>query len=88
MERPTFEWVHKTCIPKFAELGRIAFPMLEWDIDAAIFLCRLRYRIVPAPLPEESDILGLATYYKLHWNSTSGAATIEQAIDKYNKYAR
>lgn len=86
MERKTFEWVQKETIPKFAEVGRIVFPMLEWDLDAAIFLCRLRYKIDRQPLPEVNDIAGMWGYYKRVWNSMLGKATEEQFMENWERY--
>lgn len=86
MERPTFDWVHNTCIPKHSELSRVVFPMLEWDLDAATFLCRLRYKLDPLPLPEVNDVAGMWTYYKRDWNSMLGKATEDQFRENWERY--
>lgn len=41
-------------------------------------MCRVHYLRVPAPIP--SDLAGQAAYYKAHYNTAAGAATVAQYL--------
>lgn len=90
MERSTFEWLQvkytdlKT--PSGGQLRWAEFEMLEYDLWLAILFARLRYRVVPAPLPAAEDIRRLAGYWKQHYNTSAGKGTVEQFVENYNKY--
>jgi hypothetical protein len=60
---------------------------LSGNIILQIASARLYYFRVPYPLPSKDNVLEMATYYKKWWNTYLGKATIESAIDSYNKYA-
>jgi hypothetical protein len=53
--------------------------------NLAIAICRLHYYRVPAALPDKNDLDALWTFYKLHYNTPSGAATQEEFTNHYNQ---
>jgi hypothetical protein len=67
----------------------LATPEIDWqEVDLAVLerkllvdlafataVARLRYWMVPAPLPAPGDLAGLADYWKAHWNTRAGAGT-------------
>ncbi len=58
-------------------LSMLHYEDLRCIPNVGIFLCRMRYRFVPEPIP--TDHLGIYNYYKKYWNG-SGAATYEKFI--------
>ncbi len=83
MEEPTFNWLKKVYVPKY-QIGE--FAELEYNLKQAILLCRLRYQIVPEPLPAADDIEGLARYWKHYYNTLAGKGKVTEFISNYNKY--
>lgn len=59
---------------------------LATDLMLATFMARLYYMGFPEPLPRHDDLEGLAWYYKKYWNTSAGAATVEDFIRNYKKY--
>ena len=85
MEPATFEWLQDRYQEKYpAIFGRKASDM-EWDLRLSIIMCRLRYRIVKDDLPAD-DLMSLASYWKLWYNTPKGAGTPEQFVENYRKY--
>jgi hypothetical protein len=56
---------------------------LIWDFRFATIMCRVHYRRVAEPLPDENDIPGMAQYWKTHYNTELGAGTVEEFIHNY-----
>ncbi len=56
------------------------------NLAYATAMARLVYRRVPEPLPGPKDIDGMAQYYKTHWNTELGKATVEQFIENYKQF--
>lgn len=52
---------------------------LAWNIRLATLIARIRYKWIPSPLPDSDDVLGMATFWKRHYNTENGRGT----IDKY-----
>ena len=50
----------------------------------AAVMCRIHYRRVKAPLPDATDIPGLAAYWKQHYNTPRGAGTVQEFITNWN----
>jgi hypothetical protein len=46
----------------------------------AAAMCRVLYYRVPAILPPPGDVAAQASYYKQHYNTAGGAATVDQYI--------
>lgn len=59
---------------------------LKGNIPLQIVVARLIYYRVKPALPHENDIIGIAEYYKKHFNTYLGAATVEKAIANYNRF--
>jgi len=59
---------------------------LEYRIDYQIAMCRLRYWVVPAPLPEAGDTAGQAAYWKRWYNTPAGAGTEAEYMAEYKKF--
>ena len=57
------------------------------DLSLATAVARLRYRMVPEPIPTGGpagpDVEGLAKYYKQYYNTPKGRATVPQFILNY-----
>lgn len=56
------------------------------NLSYATAIARVQYLRAPAPLPDASDLNGLAQYYKKYYNTPLGAATTQQFIDNYQRY--
>lgn len=52
----------------------------------AIAMCRVQYLRAPGSLPSMLDLNGLWSYYKLHYNTSQGAATQAEFYANYKKY--
>jgi hypothetical protein len=59
---------------------------LEGNILFQIAIARMKYLRAPGALPAADDLPGLAAYYKRHWNTPLGAATVEAAMANYRRY--
>lgn len=57
------------------------------NIVYQIVIARLQYRRFKEAIPPANDLFSLADYYKRYWNTIKGKATIQEAIDNYNRYA-
>jgi hypothetical protein len=51
----------------------------------AIAMCRVHYLRAPGALPAATDLAGLWSYYKAHYNTPLGAATQQQFYANYHK---
>lgn len=63
-----------------------SYQQLETNLAYAIVMTRVHYLRVPEPLPNAADQLGLAQYWKEHYNTRHGKGKIEHAIEKYRRY--
>lgn len=61
---------------------------LWWNLGYQIIIARMKYLKVPHQLPHHDDILGLAQYWKVHWNTYLGAGTVHEAVAAYKKYCK
>lgn len=88
MEPETYTWL--AGIPAYSHL--LAYRMADemvWDFRLATLAARLRYHIVSQPLPEATDIDGMAAYWKKWYNGNSPRGlTAEQAKVKYLKLVK
>jgi len=85
MEPDTFRWLQDTYQDTYVYLKGREPEEMEWDLRLAILAARLRYWIVPKPLPHD-DVQSIAGYWKRWYNTSAGAGTEEQFIDAYEKY--
>lgn len=53
-------------------------PHLRYNLAYQIAMIRVHYRRRPEPLPEASDLPGLARYWKHHYNTNQGKGTEEE----------
>jgi len=56
------------------------------NIPFAVVIARIRYLMVPEPLPAYEDLQALAEYWKVHYNTSRGAGTIQGFIENYKYY--
>jgi len=57
-----------------------------WNLKYATVMCRIHYLRVPEALPDKDDIVGLAEYWKVHFNTIKGAGSIDEFIANYQRY--
>ena len=82
-EKSTFRWL-RSKYPKWL-VGR-AYKELEWDIKLGILVCRLRYKVIPEPLPPANDLPALAAYWKKYYNTPHGKGKPEEFIKNFQNY--
>lgn len=58
---------------------------LTWNLMYAAMMTRAHYLRVMEPLPPAWDDWALAEYYKQYYNTYLGAATVEEAVEKYRE---
>jgi hypothetical protein len=56
---------------------------MTFNHQYAAAMCRVHYARIADPLPHQGDPLSLARYYKVHFNTSRGKATIEQALPHF-----
>ena len=61
---------------------------MEGNLAMQIVMARVIYLRVSEALPSKDDVFGMALYYKQHWNTHLGVATISGAIGSYKKYVQ
>jgi hypothetical protein len=89
MEPATFDWLRQKFMARFPELvTKDKARLMETDLDFAVFMCRLRYAVVPSPLPDSQNVRALAEYWKLIYNTAAGAGTVAKFMSAYAKYVR
>jgi len=66
--------------------GQPSAERMMWDFRYAAIMCRVHYRRVPKPLPDEHDIHGLAAYWKEFFNTPQGAGTVDEFVANYGKW--
>ena len=59
---------------------------LHGNLYYACAMARLRYWMVPEPLPETGDVDGYARYWKAHYNTPAGAGTPEDFVASWRAY--
>lgn len=53
---------------------------LTWNIRLAILIARVKYWMVPEPLPYFGDVEGMGRYWKRYYNTEQGAGTIADFV--------
>lgn len=56
-----------------------------WDLRYAAIMCRIHYRRIPKPLPDASDVWGMARYWKRYYNTAAGRGTEQEFVDNYRR---
>lgn len=86
MEPATFIWLRDHFEIKYPYIKERRVEELEWNLRLAILMARLRYRIVPAPLPKADVVLSLAAYWKTYYNTVQGKGTVEEFERNYRRF--
>lgn len=60
------------------------FYQLITNLPFAILIARIRYLLVPAPIPKTLE--GQAAYWKKYYNTVEGAGTVEKYMKAWSKY--
>ena len=53
------------------------------NLNYAVAMARLRYWVVPSPLPEANNIAALGQYWKTYYNSIHGSGTVDKFVNAY-----
>jgi len=56
---------------------------LVYNMAFATAMARVHYRRVPAPLPDAADAMGLAKYWKIHYNTSLGKGSVLHAFEHF-----
>ncbi len=59
---------------------------LEGNLIYQIGMCRVHYLRRRDPLPEYDDVIGLARYWKSHYNTHLGKGTVREFVDNYHRF--
>ncbi|MBC8432102.1 MAG: hypothetical protein H8D96_09290 [Desulfobacterales bacterium] len=74
-----------------AEIAHVAEPNslhLHGNLVYQIVMARIHYRRKSNPFPSANDELGLAAYWKNHYNTPKGKGTVEEFVHNYRKYVK
>jgi len=85
--RPILQKKIFDCLP-YSNLDELQPSHLVWNFKLATIMARIHYLRCPDPLPAHDDILGLAKYWKKHYNTAAGKGTVEMAVANYNMYVK
>lgn len=99
MEPSTYDWLNNDVLYRFRYTGireRVhsfcARPgevkELIWNLAAATAYARLRYWVVPEPLPAADDILGLARYWDRHYQTVVDELQPRRWARMYQQFVR
>ena len=70
---------------------RVAYLYSSYDLWAnlpyQIAMARIHYLRAPEKLPKHDDILGMAQYWKVYYNTVLGKGKVYEAVDNYKLYA-
>ena len=97
MEIDTHDWLWSDYLVRRKDIANAILSMvpeggntpdrMTYDMAYATAMARVRYWIVPAPLPAHDDLPGMARYWKVYWNSEHGAGTEGAFMYDFRKYA-
>ena len=59
---------------------------MVWDLKLAILMARLRYLVVPEPLPPADDIDALGRYWKSYYYTFAGAGSVRGWLEAWDEY--
>lgn len=72
---------------KWIDVGwRPESKLLMTNISYAVMCCRLQYWRDPQPLPEATDIMALAAYWKRVWNTIKGGGNPDKFVALYKEH--
>lgn len=64
------------------------YEQMKGNMYYATAMARAHYLRRKEPLPDHNDVEAMAAYYKQYWNTPLGAATVEEAITNYKRFAQ
>jgi hypothetical protein len=97
MEPATIAWVLSEVETRWSPLAqaidalaptKLVRGSVEGALHYATALARMHYWLVPEALPAEATLEALWPYYKKHYNSELGAATLDQWARNFRRYVR
>jgi hypothetical protein len=59
---------------------------LVYDLRFATAMTRIFYERIAQPIPDSTDILAIANYYKTNYNTSLGKADVQTAIANYTAF--
>lgn len=88
-ERLVWKWVQSTpfkdAVTPLVMPGLDRTQQLVGNLYYSVAMARMLYASIPTSLPAAGDINGQAAYYKQHYNSPLGAATVQQYVDNWHR---
>jgi len=72
-------------IEKYTVRG-IGKEQLEWNLAYQIIMARIHYYRVPKELPSRYNVADMASFWKIHYNSSKGRGVAQDAVDAYMRY--
>ncbi len=98
MEPETYNWLWETFLPRRSDLAykvlcavylshKPPVEFLEYNLLYSAMMCRIRYMTAKPEIPEETDVLALAHYWKDNYNRNPESDP-NQAVAAYNKIMR
>ncbi len=67
------------------DIDKVTYSMLEYNPLLSIIFCRLKYRLIPEPIPKTLE--AQAQYWKTYYNTSAGKGTVDHYIKLYKKHA-
>ncbi len=86
IEEATFGWLKAKYKDRVPWIWEREFRALEWDLRLGIVIARLRYLVVPDPLPPAGFVLRMAGYWKDHYNTRAGKGQRSDFVRCYRRY--
>lgn len=96
MEGPTLMDTMSRCLARWPDLMARAVvwraerpdevAQLGGNLYWATAMARLKYWLVPEPLPLAGDVDAMARMWKVHWNSMVGKGKLADFVNAWNRY--
>ena len=58
---------------------------MVYSLPYQILMARIHYKRVPEKLPSKDNVMAMAEYYKRYFNTYKGKATVEEAVENYQR---
>lgn len=59
---------------------------MQVNLAYGIIMARLKYRMIPVPLPPGNDVLAMGRYWKEYYNTIDGKGTLDDFVRSWNTY--
>ncbi len=82
-------WLEELILGRYVEGARWRLAESDrviYDLRYATAMARIHYARRPEPLPDVGDDIGMAHYWKDHYNTHLGAGTVEEYLACWEKY--